>query len=85
MPIFGDGQIAGRIEVVAAAKDERALEAMARLNAMIDDVSPQITHIMAVGHLPVKLAEPGFQEEVPALAQEDPSSGEAFEAEVSVG
>ncbi len=77
LPIFGDGQIAGRIEVMGLAKSEQSLEQMNRLTALIEDITPRIAHILSVGKRPLERAV-----EIPTQAEEARQS--EFAAELPV-
>lgn len=46
LPIFGNGRIAGRLDVVGPASDDRTTSTLSKLLELIDDVSPQIERIL---------------------------------------
>lgn len=48
LPIFGDGKIAGRIEVIGPAEAKHTLETLVRLTSLIEDLTPQVERILGV-------------------------------------
>ncbi|MCR9296444.1 MAG: undecaprenyl/decaprenyl-phosphate alpha-N-acetylglucosaminyl 1-phosphate transferase [bacterium] len=46
LPIFGDGQIAGRIEVIGPAIEQHSLDSIARLVSLIEDLTPQVSRLL---------------------------------------
>ncbi|MEM7474595.1 MAG: MraY family glycosyltransferase [Planctomycetota bacterium] len=73
MPIFGDGRVAGRIEVVAAARDDQAHSSLARLTKVIDRLHPQISNILSEGTLnpPVTLVAQDYELNDPGVIEEE--------------